>query len=243
MSSADIRVEDPAVHGSTEKTAANTANTARAANAANAANGEDADLRKSRLIVPVSEQDEATLSLVVLRDFAVLAALLSLFAAAASWASVTELAFATWLATADGLLVGAASAAICHEWGHFAGARLAGGHSPLKPIGRFFPVFDFDYENNDARSFDWMSIGGNLGDLSVVVLFFVALPMASPGAAALVAGATGFAVFAAAIEFPVIRRARSGMTAIDALSAIPRDFLRRYTRWGIAAALVTLIVL
>jgi hypothetical protein len=228
MSSAEIRVEDSEAPLSTMEGASASGAPSR---------------RRSRLAASVSEQDEASLGLVALRDFAVLAALLSLFAAAASWASVTGLAFATLLSTVDGLLVGAATAAICHEWGHFAGARLAGGHSPLKPVGQFFPIFDFDYKNNDARSFDWMSIGGNVGDISIVLLFFFALPMTSPGAAALVAGATGFAVFAAAIEFPVIRRARSGLSAIEALSAIPRDFLRRYTRWGLAAAFVTLIVL
>jgi hypothetical protein len=132
---------------------------------------------------------------------------------------------------------------LLHEWGHFAGARLAGGHAPLKPVGGFFPIFDFDYANNDARAFDWMSIGGNLGDISVVLLFFFALPMSSPGAAALVAGAFGFAVFATAIEFPVIQKARSGMTGIEALSTIPKDFLRRYSRWGMAAAAVAFVLL
>jgi len=230
MSSAEIRFEDSERHGSPGD------------NDGDSMDGE-AHRPRQRLARAVSENDEASLGLVVLRDSALLAGLLSLFAAAASWASLTDLAFATALATADGLLVGAAIAAVCHEWGHFAGARLAGGHSPLKPIGQFFPVFDFDYTNNDARSFDWMSIGGNAGDIAIVLLFFFALPMSSPGTAALVAGATGFAVFAAAIEFPVIRRARAGMTPIEALSAIPGDFLRRYTRWGIAAALATLILL
>ena len=199
--------------------------------------------RRSPLMAKVSEKDEASLAIVATRDVALLAALLSLFAAAESWASLTDLGFATVLAMVDGLLVGAATAAICHEWGHFAGARLSGGHSPLKPVGQFFPVFDFDYQNNDARSFHWMSIGGNVGDISVVLLFLFALPMTSLGSNALVAGAVGFAVFAGAIEFPVIRKARSGMTGIEALSTIPRDFVRRYTRWGLVAALVALVVL
>jgi len=132
---------------------------------------------------------------------------------------------------------------ILHEWGHYAGARLAGGHAPLKPVGGFLPIFDFDYQNNDARAFDWMSIGGNLGDISVVLLFFFALPLTSSGTAALVAGAFGFAVFAGAIEFPVIRKARSGMTGIEALSTIPKDFFRRYSRWGLGAALAAFVLL
>ena len=197
----------------------------------------------ARLGADVSPKDEATLSLVILRDVALVAALLSLFAAAESWASVSGLALATLLSSVDGLLVGAATAAVLHEWGHLAGARLAGGHAPLKPIGGFFPIFDFDYKNNDAKAFDWMSIGGNAGDISVVLLFFFALPLTTPGAQALVAGAFGFAVFAGAIEFPVIRKARAGMTGIEALRTIPRGYLRRYSRWGLGAALVAFVLL
>jgi hypothetical protein len=204
---------------------------------------EDRGARLARLGAKVAAKDEATLSLVILRDVAIVSALLSLFAAAEAWATVSGLALASLLSSVDGLLVGAATAGLLHEWGHFAGARLAGGHAPLKPIAGFLPVFDFDYENNDARAFDWMSIGGNLGDISVVLLFFFALPMTSPGHAALVAGAFGFAVFAAAIEFPVIQKARGGMTGIEALGTIPRGFFRRYSRWGMGAAAVAFVLL
>jgi hypothetical protein len=181
--------------------------------------------------------------LVVLRDVAVLAALLSIFAAAETWATVSGLALASVLSAADGLLVGAAIGAMLHEWGHFVGVRLAGGHAPLKPIGGFLPVFDFDYEKNDARAFDWMGIGGNLADIAVVLLFFFALPLTSPGTQALVAGAFGFAVFAGAIEFPVIQKARAGMPPTQALRTIPKGFARRYTRWGIAAAFAAFVIL
>ncbi len=195
------------------------------------------------LSAKVSDKDEATLSLVILRDVAVASALLSLFAAAEVWASTSGLALASWLSVVDGLLVGTALAALMHEWGHFAGARLGGGHAPLKPIGGFLPVFDFDYLNNDARAFDWMSLGGNLGNISVVLLLFFALPQATPGAAALVAGAFGFAVFAGSIEFPVIRKARGGMTAIEALGTIRKDFFRYHSRWGLGAAALAFLLL
>lgn len=201
----------------------------------------------SGIAAAVSAKDEAKLSLVILRDLAIVAALLSLFAAAETWALVSGLGLASLLSVVDGLLVGAATAAVLHEWGHFAGARLSGGHAPLKPIGGFFPIFDFDYENNQARAFDWMSIGGNAGDIGVVLLFWFALSQSgsgfSPGAAALIAGAFGFAVFAGAIEFPVIRKARGGMAGLDALRTIPRDFLRRYSRWGMAAAFGAFVLL
>jgi hypothetical protein len=210
------------------------------------ASTEDFDDRAERLVktgAGVAAKDEATLSLVILRDVAVVSALLSLFAAAATWATVSGLAIARLLSVVDGLLVGAATAALLHEWGHFVGARLAGGHAPLKPIRGFLPIFDFDYENNDARAFEWMSVGGNLGDIGVVLIFFLALPLESAGNAALVAGAFGFAVFAGGIEFPVIRKARAGMSGIEALGTLPKDFFRRYSRWGMGAALVAFVLL
>ena len=48
----------------------------------------------------------------VLRDVAVVSVLLSIFAAAESWATVSRLGFATLLSVVDGLLVGAATTAI-----------------------------------------------------------------------------------------------------------------------------------
>ena len=201
------------------------------------------DPRLAALHASVAPEDQAVLANVILRDIAIVAGMLSLFAAAEAWASVSGLALASGLSVVDGLLVGAATGALLHEWGHFAGARLAGGHAPLKPIGGFLPIFDFDYPNNDARSFRWMSIGGNAADISVVLIFFFALPLESAGSAALVAGAFGFAVFAAAIEFPVIKKVLDGMSGIDALKTIPKGFFERYSRWGVGAALVALVLL
>ncbi len=201
-----------------------------------------ADL-EARFSGEVSAGDESPLLLVALRDIAVAAGLLSLFAAAEAWASISGLAFASLLATVDGLLVGLATCAIAHEWGHFAGARLGGGHAPLKPISGFFPVFDFDYQHNDKRAFDWMSLGGNLAHWAVPLVYLLALPMDGPGAAALVAGAVGFAVFSSLVEVPVIRRSRSGMGSLAALGTIPKDFVSRYTPWAVGAALLVFLVL
>lgn len=191
----------------------------------------------------VAEQDQASLALVVLRDVAIASALLSLFAAAEAWASVSGLAFAALLATIDGFLVGAATCALAHEWGHFVGARLGGGHAPLKPIGGFLPLFDFDYKNNDQRAFEWMGIGGNAAHVAVPVLYFIALPTQGPGTAALVAGAVGFAVFSSIIEWPVIRRSREGKSALESLGTIPRHFVKQTLPWAIGAAALVFLLL
>ncbi len=191
----------------------------------------------------VAAEDEASLFLVALRDVAIAAALLSLFAAAEAWASVSGLAFPALLATIDGFLVGAATCALAHEWGHFVGARLGGGHAPLKKLSGFLPLFDFDYANNDRRAFEWMGLGGNAAHLAVPLLYFVALPTSGPGTAALVAGAAGFAVFSSIIEWPVIGKSRAGMPGLEALGTIPKDFVKRTTPWAVGSALLIFLVL
>jgi hypothetical protein len=191
----------------------------------------------------VAARDEASLALVILRDVAVASVLLSLFAAAEAWATVSRLALASLLSVVDGLLVGAATNALAHEWGHFVGARLGGGHAPLKPLAKFLPLYDFDYANNDNRSFLWMSYGGNLAHAAVVLIYLVLVPTRSMGTAALVAGAFGFAVFSSLVEIPVIQQARRGVPGLEALAVIPHDFVSRYLPWAIAAAFAAYVVL
>lgn len=192
---------------------------------------------------PVAEKDQARLGLVVLRDVAIAAALLSLFAAAEAWASVSGLAFAALLATIDGFLVGAATNALAHEWGHFAGARLGGGHAPLRPIGGFLPLFDFDYQKNDERAFLWMGYGGNAAHVAVPLIYLFAVAGGGPGTDALVAGAFGFAVFSSIVEWPVIRKSRAGMGSLASLGTIPKDFVSRAMPWAIGSAFLLFVIL
>ena len=187
--------------------------------------------------------DRAPLALIVLRDVAIVAAALSLFAAADSWRMLTGSGLAALLSVVDGLLVGAGVSALLHEWGHWIGARLGGAVAPLKPMKGFLPLFDFDYARSSDEAFRAMSIGGNLGHAFVLAVFVLALPLGSPGQVALVAGSLGFAVFASSIEIPVILRSRQGASSLEALGTIPRDFVKRHGRYGLGAALVTLLVL
>jgi hypothetical protein len=192
---------------------------------------------------PGPAKDRASLSLVALRDVAIVSALLSLFAGAEALAVTSGLAIASLVATVDGFLVGAAVGALAHEWGHFAGARQAGGRAPLRPIRSFLPLYDYDYQGNDARTFLWMSLGGNLAHALVVIVLLLVLPLESWGTAALVSGAFGFAVFSSSVELPVIRKARAGASAIEALGVIPRDFVRHYLPRSVIAALVLFVLL
>mgnify|MGYP001010090946 CR=1 FL=1 len=227
----------PAGHPESQPQAEGSAPGATGAGAAGAGSGgaEDMDgaYRPNR---KVAARDEARLSLTILRDVALASVILSLFAAAESWATVSRLALATTLAVIDGLLAGIATGALAHEWGHFIGARLGGGHAPLRPLTKFPPLYDYDYANNDARAFLWMSYGGNLAHAALVLVYLMLVPTRSMGTAALVAGAFGFGVFSSLIEFPVIRQAQRGVPALEALGVIPKNFVSRYLPWSIAAA-------
>ena len=187
--------------------------------------------------------DASKLSLVVLRDIAIVAAGLSLFAAADTWHSLTGTALSGALSIVDGLLVGVLLTALLHEWGHFAGARLSGGRAPLRPVKGFLPLFDFDYANNTRQHFQGMSIGGNVAHWLVVVVLLLGLPLASVGQIAIVSSAFGFAIFASSIEFPVIRHVARGKSGLEALAKIPKDFLRRNGTYGVIAALLAFLVL
>ena len=187
--------------------------------------------------------DASSLWVVALRDVAILAAGLSLFAAADSWHSLGASSISAALSVVDGLLVGFLLTGLIHEWGHFAFARLSGGVAPLRPATAFLPLFDFDYRRNSIDQFRAMSIGGNVAHWLVFFVLLGGLPITTVGQVALLSSAFGFAVFASSIEFPVIWRAYHGATGAEALATIPRDFIRRNGRIGAAAALLAFVIL
>ena len=187
--------------------------------------------------------DASKLWLVALRDIAIVAGGLSLFAAADAWHTLTGTALSGALAIVDGLLVGVLFSALLHEWGHFAGARLSGARAPLRPAKGFLPLFDFDYVNNTQQQFQAMSIGGNVAHWLVVVVLLLGLPLLSVGQVVMASSAFGFAIFASSIEFPVIRHAARGLSGLEALAKIPKNFVRRNGTYGLIAALFAFVVL
>jgi len=178
-----------------------------------------------------------------LRDGALALAALSLWAAADTWHATSGLGLAAILSVLDGFVVGVVVSGLAHEWGHFAGARLGGGVAPTTRFGSFFPIFVFDMEHSDARAFRAMSVGGNVGHWLVVLVLAVFLPLDGPGRIALVSAAFGFACFASATEFPVIRRAYSGASPIESFAGLTAEKLRRNQWIGAAAGAGLFIVL
>jgi hypothetical protein len=176
------------------------------------------------------------------RDGAIALAALSLWAAADAWQATSGLALAALLAVADGLAVGAGLGALAHEWGHFAGARLAGGIAPTRPYRSFLPLFDLDLVRSSEAAFRSMSIGGNVGHWLVFVLLAAALPFDSASRVALVAGSFGYAVFASTTEVPVIRRSYAGASPIESFQGLSGDLLRRNGWIGAGAAAVFLVL-
>jgi len=168
---------------------------------------------------------------------------LSMWAAADTWQAVTGFALAGLLSVLTAFLAGFVLGTLVHEWGHFLGARRAGaGYTiPGKP-GLF--VFNFDFARNSASQFLTMSYGGQLGGALAVLLLWLAVPTDTAGRAMLVAAAGGGAVFAAAIEWPVIRAVRAGGEPATALGGIDRAVLQGSALKGLAGtALFWLILL
>ena len=187
--------------------------------------------------------DGASLPLVVLRDVVLLLVALSLWAAAESWLLLSGTGFAWLLSVADGLLAGALMVGLFHEWGHFAGARLSGGTAPLSSEKLPLPLFNFDFARSEPRHFQAMGIGGNLAHWSVVLLIAIFLPPDTAGRVALLAGALGFAVFASAVEFPVISRCQGGVSPSESLAGIRPADLKRNGVLGAVAALLLFSIL
>ena len=159
---------------------------------------------------------------------------LSMWAAADAWQAVTDLGLASLLSVLTAFLAGFVLGTLVHEWGHFVGARVAGASYtiPGKP-GLF--LFNFDFSRNSASQFLTMSYGGQLGGALAVLLLWLAVPTDTAGRTMLVAAAGGAAVFAAAIEWPVIRAVRAGGEPGAALGKIDRSVLQGSALKGLLA--------
>ena len=187
--------------------------------------------------------DASPLWMVALRDVAVVAAALSLFAAADAWHVLVGGTLSATLSLVDGLLVGILLTALLHEWGHFIGARISGAAAPLRPATGFLPLFDFHYGDNSSSQFQSMSVGGNVAHWLVVLVLLSSLSLSTVGQVAIASSSFGFPVFASSIEFPVIRNVMRGQSGIEALSKIPKDLLRRNGSYGLVAAFFAFWVL
>jgi len=164
---------------------------------------------------------------------------LSGFAAADSWSVVTGLGIATLLSILTGALAGIAAANLVHEWFHYGGARYTGAVFEIPSrVGLF--VYDWDFGANSSRQFLTMSVAGNIGGMVAILLLWNAVPADSWGRAALRAGVVSSVIFAALVEWPVIRRVRSGGDPLTELAKIPAGLKRNFIVTAVAGVLLTL---
>lgn len=177
------------------------------------------------------------------RDGGIALAVLSLYGAADAWAATTGLALAELLALANGVVAGIVLGTRAHEWGHFAGARGAGGIAPTRPYETLFPIFDLDMQRSDPRAFRAMSIAGNVAHWALVLGIAVSLPMDAAGRMALLASSFGFAVSASVTELPIIVRSFTGSSPVESFRGLTRETLQRDQRIGIAAGVVLFLLL
>jgi hypothetical protein len=167
---------------------------------------------------------------------------LSLFAAADSWSTVTGLGIATVLCVVTGALAGITMTTLVHEWFHYLGARYSGAAYDIPHKQGLF-LYNWDFTHNSVRQFLIMSVAGSVGGILALSILWTSVPADSWGRAALQGGAIASVVFAAYIEWPVIRRVRISRDPLAQLSKIDQRVLSRSFAVSSTAGVLMALVL
>ncbi|MEJ6592076.1 MAG: hypothetical protein QNL99_08875 [SAR86 cluster bacterium] len=159
---------------------------------------------------PISLPDAQRLKLAARNHGLALLAAITLWAAADAWAMTSGLNLATGLSMLNAFAAMTIIATIFHEWGHFAGARIAKSYSPMvtNPTGAF--IFGFNFAKNTRQQFLSMSIGGPVGNWLLVALVFLLVPLDNPGRVMLLAVAVARGISVLIFELPIILRVMNG---------------------------------
>lgn len=161
-----------------------------------------------------------------------------LFAAADSWTAITGLGFASVLGVITGLIAGVVMTSVIHEGFHLLGARVSGGAYKIPPkVGIF--LYDWQFERNSVEQFFVMSIAGSVGGAISVYLLWNAVPADTLGRATLRGAAVAAFVYAAIIEWPVLRRTWRSREPFEELSKIDEKVLLHALYGGLFAGAVT----
>ncbi|MBL6689658.1 MAG: hypothetical protein ISP91_04635 [Pseudomonadales bacterium] len=156
------------------------------------------------------KRDRKRLRSVAIRHGAYVLAAFTLWGAADAWASATGWFLAETIALMNAVFAGTAIAYICHEWGHFAGARLSGAVSPVAKEPVSFFMFTFKDELNTRGQFISMSVGGPAANWTLVLLLYLMLPLDTWSQALFLATTFAIAISVSVFEFPVINRVLYG---------------------------------
>ena len=166
----------------------------------------------------------------------------ALWAAADAWQALTRLPVASALSVLTALPAGLVFATLVHEWGHFAGARIAGARCtvPAK-VGLY--AFNYDFAANSLRHFRVMSWAGQVGGLLAILALAMLLPLDTPGRCMVLAASVGAFFFAGMIEWPVLARVGRSGNPLAELSRIDRGVIRRSAGTGVVATVLSWIFL
>ncbi len=191
----------------------------------------DAELQRAK--------DRANMKSIASLHFVMVMGALTLWGAADAWATVSGWGLAQAAALANAVIAAVVITNTLHEWGHYTGARLSGSVAPVleKPVKHFF-MFNFSFEENDARQFLWMSWGGILAPWLLVLATALLVPIDTASRAMLLAVFVARAVQVSVFEVPVALRAGRGGDPREELGRELKTGFGR-SRWiGVAAGVL-----
>jgi len=188
-----------------------------------------------------TEDCEPGLSGLLIRDVAAVLAGISLWAAADTWHQTSGLAIAQFVAVGDAILVGLLLAALFHEWGHYAGAKLSGASAPrVSRPGITLFRFNFLFAQNNHDQFHWMTYGAHIAHWSILLILVVALPLDSLSRISLVSSIFGFIVFATFIEYNIVKDTWAGA---DPETRLKRLGWKDFQQAGVAGSVAGLFAI
>lgn len=159
---------------------------------------------------PRKARDNTRLRAVALRHSAAILAAFTLWGTADFWAASSGMLLADVVAGFNAIFAATAVAYLCHEWGHFAGARFAGAVSPVMKKPESFFMFTFYEQKNSSRQFLSMSVGGPAANWLLVIMMLVLLPFETASQALFFATVVAVAVNVSVFEIPVMNRVMYG---------------------------------
>ncbi len=161
------------------------------------------------------------------------------------WLQFSDVSLAKPLAFLVAIAAGIAMSHIIHEWGHYFGAVLSGGQYTVK--ASIHPLFfDFDYASNTPKQYLWLSAGGPIGNICLITLLWLCLPLDNFARECLFATCIGNLVYVLVLEGPVSLRIRNGENPLDVIInhfSQGAALFKRSLYWGIAAGFITLWIL
>lgn len=189
--------------------------------------------------------DQASIPALLFRDTVLIVALVGVVLAIDAWLTSFENIWFTILSGLIAFPAGFKANTIFHEWGHFTGARMLGGHAPTNKFSQLFPMFHFDISNSTHRQFMGMSYGGTITEWLFPLLLLLTIGAETIGHAALITGAVAIALVGFLVEAPIIRDAlrTNGAEAWAYHMSVRTERFQRMKLIGVPLVIATFVAL